>query len=112
MVNQKPELTTTTRNPSRWRKIPLHPSRKNSPGKGYSSTTHYKSTLLSFLRPSSVCSAIQLPYDICTFYGIPLPLEFTVNIGAPKGEGLEDGDEFVSNDHFTAPLYRIKLTQV
>ncbi|CDY72564.1 BnaCnng78310D [Brassica napus] len=28
---------------------------------------------------------------------------------APKGEGLEDGDEFVSNDHFTAPLYRIKV---
>ncbi|KAG5413355.1 hypothetical protein IGI04_000922, partial [Brassica rapa subsp. trilocularis] len=27
----------------------------------------------------------------------------------PKGKGLEDGEQFASSDHFTAPLYHIKI---
>ncbi|CAG7886945.1 unnamed protein product, partial [Brassica rapa] len=26
-----------------------------------------------------------------------------------KGKGLEDGEQFASSDHFTAPLYHIKV---
>ncbi|CAA7042773.1 unnamed protein product [Microthlaspi erraticum] len=38
--------------------------------------------------------------------------KFRVLLKVPKGKEVEDGDEFVVNDEFVAPLYRIKVNAI